>query len=170
MSDVPTASELAKAIRDINAAAKHGLCHHSVRDPIDKAMALAARVPDAGAVDVPNDGLVAPVGFEIERWPDGSPRMICIRTCDDNQHWIGISGTSGCGRFNGASHSTFADWRIALRKLPERRLLNFREAVEAVCNGETVCRNGAIAMSPHCSVSPGYILDRFDETDFYVQD
>lgn len=115
-----------------------------------------------------DDGLKVPDGFEIERWPDGSPKLINIRRCPNSQSWINQCGMVWAGTGDVAISAT-GYYRIALKKKPARNLLDFRGAVEAASNGHRIYRDGYHQFGPGDSLCQSYVLGAIDRTDFYVE-
>jgi len=112
-----------------------------------------------------DDGLVAPAGFEIERHADGTPKLVDVRKRPGDGFWIQ------------PYFDSIGPYHVALRKLPERKLLDFRGAIAAhkschtiLCEGEPRFRWGRAAIIAHIdgvSASYEWLIDR---TDFYVED
>ena len=107
--------------------------------------------------------------------------MIDKRRCDLAQHWWGRvdNVVQGPDAYHpSALDSVFGPYRIALRKLPERKLLNFREAVAAhgkykivKCEGDADFywdpgRTYPQAMKLN-AVPFSWLIDR---TDFYAEE
>lgn len=125
-----------------------------------------------------DDGLKVPPGYEIERWPDGSPKMIDGSRCRDSQFWISDHGAIEHGK-EAANNPMNGYWRIALRKLPEpRKLLDFRGAIAAHRNQKVVKCAGEDGFHwDPCRIYPQTVglndipLEwMIDRVDFYAED
>jgi len=117
----------------------------------------------------PDDGLKAPAGYEIERWQDGSPRLVNPKKYKG--WWLGQNG-GACDHDIPNSIASHGIYRVELKKLPERKLLNFREAVAALRDGKRVKVEGIACTwaGPRDTFSAQSILDYIDRTDFYVEE
>lgn len=114
-----------------------------------------------------SDGLKVPDGFEIERWPDGSPKMVNTNTCECP--WMDLDGKSHPGCVYGI-HGALGYWRIALKKKPGRKLLTFREAVYEASMGRRIFRDGVYQFGPSDDLCKSFILGAIDRTDFYTEE